>query len=207
MIISGFRIGPKTDRPERRSAQLFYALKYAIWDVVASRRPLGDHNSPRWSPKLLWKMLASAMARTRLVSSAARSDASASPCRTAPGPAGRETHGRRTHPTSTPATARRSCAGPGRRSTIWNTRWPGSPKTRCRILVRPRQSENHIAGPRAQRSWRRAASARTAWLAEMAPAGATMTGGARQTPRWRTSRPQRCLVSSRSTSAGSSDWP
>ncbi len=28
----------------------FYALKYAIWVVVASSRPLGDHNSPFWSP-------------------------------------------------------------------------------------------------------------------------------------------------------------
>jgi hypothetical protein len=27
-----------------------YALKYAIWVVVASSRPLGDHNSPVWSP-------------------------------------------------------------------------------------------------------------------------------------------------------------
>jgi hypothetical protein len=28
----------------------FYALKYAIWVVVASKRPFGDHNSPFWSP-------------------------------------------------------------------------------------------------------------------------------------------------------------
>jgi hypothetical protein len=27
-----------------------HALKYAIWVVVASSRPSGDHNSPLWSP-------------------------------------------------------------------------------------------------------------------------------------------------------------
>jgi hypothetical protein len=34
----------------RMTAVLFYALKYAICVVVASRRPLGDHSSPLWSP-------------------------------------------------------------------------------------------------------------------------------------------------------------
>jgi hypothetical protein len=27
-----------------------HALKYAIWCVVASRRPFGDQSSPVWSP-------------------------------------------------------------------------------------------------------------------------------------------------------------
>ncbi len=31
----------------------FQALKYTTCDVVASRRPLGDHNWPIWSLKLL----------------------------------------------------------------------------------------------------------------------------------------------------------
>ena len=34
----------------RHVTDIPYALKYAIWVVVASRRPFGDHNSPFWSP-------------------------------------------------------------------------------------------------------------------------------------------------------------
>ena len=37
-------------RGDDEISALVYALKYAIWVVVASSRPFGDHNSPLWSP-------------------------------------------------------------------------------------------------------------------------------------------------------------
>ncbi len=50
-LTSGSDMRRNFQRPNNGVARMFrYALKYAICVVVASRRPLGDHNSPFWSP-------------------------------------------------------------------------------------------------------------------------------------------------------------
>ena len=126
-------------RSARRSVSLCdseaiepYALKYAICVVVASRRPLGDHSSPVWSPIALVEYLgvgdgehAGDVLGREIVGvgvEIGRQRHRAERHQFAPA---HERCGRRTHPTSTSATARRSFAARGRRSRVWRTRSPG----------------------------------------------------------------------------------
>ena len=97
--------------------------------------------------------MASATASTRVMSSAASSSddgveigRDAIPCRTGSIRAAPETPGRRTHPTSTSATACRSFAARGRRSTAWSTRRAARPPASRRNSARPRRSGNHTGG-------------------------------------------------------------
>ena len=113
-----------------------------------------------------------------------------------------ERPGRRTHPTSTSATACRSFAARGRRSIVWRTHRAARRMASRRISVRPRQSGNHIDASRSSACAERKRLIERRWRPEMRPAGATRTGGARRKRRSPASRPRRRPASSPRTNAG-----
>ena len=81
---------------------------------------------------------------------------SATPCRTAPIRAAHERRGRRTHPTSTSATACRSFAARGRRSTVWRSARAARPRASRETRLALDEAEIILVGPGHRRSSERA---------------------------------------------------